>query len=234
MDLYNRTAYQKAQIKVIDLIEDQINKNNVNFSTVSPSENYDTDERMCLTSVHFPDRGLLSQIREKIILPLKEVMPAHYYYENESLHLTIKNIRTISDPPNFSDLDISRAKEVFEEVLPKHNRFKVFFYRLLLFKSNLALVGTTDEELDRLVLDLDEGLKAKGVPDDKRYSNSRNFFCNMTLARFMSPLTGGYIDKIKKISEAIEIAPYTIDSVKLLTANAVLKKIRIYGNWLLG
>lgn len=233
MDLYNRTVYQEKQMEVINLIEDQIKNDNVNFSTVSPSENYAEDERMCLTSVHFPDGELLSEIREKIILPLQKVMPSHYYYENDSLHLTIKNIRTINNPPNFGELDIARAKGVFDQIMPRHRRFRVFFYRLLLFKSNLALVGTTDEELDNLVLDLDRGLKIAHVPDDKRYSNDKNFFCNMTLARFTSPVTDEYESRIKEISGRIKLAPYTIDSVNLLTANAVLKKAKIYGKWML-
>ncbi len=231
MSLYNNTAYQRRQIKVVEDIESQVRSNDLKFSTVLPVEDYENDPRLCLTSVHFPKTDLIDSVLNTIVKPLKRITPSHFYYQKDNLHLTIKNIRVISDPPNFTVNDLIRAKNVFESVVPKYKRFEVYFYRLLLFKSNLALVGTTGEELDEIILDLDKNLSAAGIPDDKQYTNSKNFFCNMTLVRFNSQLTARYKLKIKELSSKINIKPYIIDSVTLLTSNAVLKKRKILGEW---
>jgi len=55
-----------------------------------------------------------------------------------------------------------------------------YFSHLLLFTSNLALIGTTDPELDEIHSELDRKLKQIGIPDDKIYTNNKYFFCNMT------------------------------------------------------
>ena len=100
-----------------------------------------------------------------------------------------------------------------------------------MFPANLSLIGTTDPELDFIHLDLDEKLKSIGVPDDKKYFNPRFFFANMTLVRFTGSLTKQYLDKIQGISESLELDPYEVDSVTLLTCNAVLEKRQIVGSW---
>ncbi len=61
-----------------------------------------------------------------------------------SIENQVKNIRIINNPPHFTEEDIQRAKKVFELVIPKHKKYQVYFYRLLLFSSNLTLIGTTE------------------------------------------------------------------------------------------
>ncbi len=231
MPLYNQTPHQKKQIGVINSIENQIKNNSLSFSTVEPIHDYENDPRICLTGIHFPKKDLLDRIYHSLTEPLQQIFSNYYYYEKSSLHLTIKSVRVINDPPHFNEEDIRRAKKVFEEVIPRHHRFRVYFYRLLLFPSNLALIGTTDSELDEIVLELDRKLKDAGVPDDKQYTNSRYFFSNMTLARFNSPLTQDFKEKIVELSENISLPLYTIDSVTLVTGNAALKKRTIVGSW---
>lgn len=227
------TTHQQKQIEVIDQIEGQIQKNSLNFSTVSPVEDFENDPRICLTSIHLPSKSLLTKIEAQIIKPLKQISPEHYYYPTSSLHMTIKNIRVINFPINFSSKDIQKAKQVFDQVIPNHKKFKVYFYRLLLFPNNLALIGTTDEQLDKIILDLDQRLKETGIPDDKQYINSKYFFSNMTLARFSKPLTKEFTKKVQQISEEINFAPYTVNSVSLITTNAVLKNLQTVKTWIL-
>ena len=143
--------HQLNQLKVIGQIEDQINSNSLSFTTVAPVDDYTNDPRMALTSVHFPNKDLIHKV-QKIISSLKEVEPDYYYYPDDSLHMTIKNIRVINDPQQFDDRDIFKVREVFSQVIPNHSRFDTYFYRLLLFPNNLALVGTTDSELDQIIL----------------------------------------------------------------------------------
>lgn len=222
--------HQTKQKEVINEIENQVSNNALNFSLVAPVQDYENDPRICLTNVHIPHTSLLEKIQREIINPLKEIAPDYYYYTNDSLHMTVKNIRVINDPPHFSSIDISKAEKVIGEVIPAHHKFEVYFYRLLLFPNNLALVGTTDPELDEIVLDLDRKLKEAGVADDKQYTNSRYFFSNMTLARFPNA-SNQFINKVNELSNNISFEPYTVDSVTLLTCNAAFKKRTIINTW---
>lgn len=231
MGLYNRTPHQQKQIEVINKIEKQINTNSIRFSTVTPTADFDNDQRICLTSVHFPHKELLKTIKDDLIGPLRKTQPSHYYYSQKSLHITIKNVRVINDPPNFDQKDISKVKKVFEKAVPKHHQFKIYFYRLLLFPSNLALIGTTDSELDQIIFDLDKNLEKINFPDNKQYTNNKYFFCNMTLVRFTLPVSEEFRQKVIDLSKNIKFDPYIIDSVILLSANAVLKKRQIFGVW---
>lgn len=218
------------QQKIIKKIEEQVNADSLNLSTVSPVEDFDNDPRICLTSVHLPNKKLILQVQQELIEPLRKIMPDLYYYSADCLHMTIKNIRVINNPPHFTENDKKKVKKVFSEIIPKHMQFKVYFYRLFLFPNNLALIGTTDPELDSIVIDLDKKLKKVGVPDDKVYANSKYFFSNMTLARFNNP-SEKFRQKVQELSDLIKFKPYIVDSVTLLTGNAVFKNPEKLGTW---
>lgn len=228
------TEYQKGQLEVIRTIENQIENDTVSFSIVLPTENYDTDPRMALTSVHFPKPELITYVTSQLQEPLKKIAPEHYYYSPESLHLTIKNVRTTAEPRGYTPEEIEQTNHVFSQVLTHHKPFKAYFFRLLQFKLNLALVGTTDPELDSIILDLDKELDAAGVPDNKVYANKDHFFAMMTLLRFVDEPTSTFQDKINELSSTISFPPYTIDTISLVTANAVMKKRTVIGEWKLG
>ncbi|HCR81415.1 MAG: hypothetical protein UY13_C0002G0427 [Candidatus Pacebacteria bacterium GW2011_GWB1_47_8] len=225
------TNHQLEQQKVINQIAQQISNNSLNFSTVSIVEDYAKDSRICLTSVHFPHRYLVDQVQRELIKPLRKIEPGFYYYPSDSLHMTVKNIRVVNDPPHFNEEDIGTAVKIFSEVIPQHKKFKAYFYRLLLFPNNLTLIGTTDEELDRIIFDLDQKLKAKSIPDDKIYANSRYFFSNITLARFNNAPSEEFMRKVEELSTSLRFKPYEVSSVTLLTCNAVFQNKRIRGTW---
>ncbi len=222
------THHQDKQIEIINQIEEQVKTDSLEATTVIPVNNFATDNRMCLTSVHFPAVQYTDNIYKSLITPLKNLFQNAYYYEPSSLHLTVKNIRVINDPPSFTVHDIETAKKVLNRVILKHMKFNIYPYRLLLFKNNLALMSTTDEELDRIILDLDEELKREGIPDDKKYINSRYFFSNMTLARFNTAPPGAFKEKIVEISSDLKLQSYCVDSVSLITSNAVMKKLTFH------
>lgn len=225
------TNHQLKQQEVIDQIASQASGKSLNFSTVSPVDDFASDPRICLTSVHLPHQDLLDQVQQDLIKPLRNIEPDFHYYPNGCLHMTIKNIRVINDPPHFSEEDIQKAERIFTETIPQHKKFNVYFYRLLLFPNNLALIVTTDEELDSIVLDLDNKLTAGGIPDDKVYTNSQYFFSNMTLARFSTSPSEAFRQKVVKLSESLKFKPYQVDSVTLLTCNAILNNKQIRGTW---
>lgn len=225
------TTHQLKQQEVINRIASQVNNKNLNFSTVSSVDDFANDPRTCLTSVHLPHQGLLDQVQQDLIEPLRKIEPDFYYYLSDCLHMTVKNIRVINDPPHFNEKDVQKAEKIFGETIPQHRMFNVYFYRLLLFPNNLALIGTTDEELDSIILDLDKKLTAEGIPDDKVYTNSQYFFSNMTLARFSTSPSEAFRQKVSELSESLKFGPYQVDSVTLLTCNAVLKNKQIRGTW---
>lgn len=222
--------YQEKQLEIIAKIESQIESCNGKFSVVTPVADFENDERICLTSVHLPSDDFKNRI-QKLIKPLKEKYPEHYYYKPESTHITIKNIRVINDPPHFNDKDIETAKKIFSEVIPKHHKFNAYYFRFMLFQNNLALVGTTDEEYGRIILDLDGEMNKKGIKDDKTYVDTNVFFSNITLARFTKPVDPEFKKMVRKMSDSIEFDPYEIDSVSLITANAALKKLNVIETW---
>ncbi len=225
------TDHQQNQIAVINEIEEQVKSNSVQFSTVPPVLDYKNDPRICLSSVHLLSSHLSEMIQSTLIEPLKSIAPDFYYYPSNALHMTIKGIRNIHNPPNFTNEDISKVEDVLSSTLSHHKRFTVYFYRLLLFQSNLALIGTTDQELDNIVIELDGKLKKAGVPDDKVYTNSQYFFSNVTLLRFNGNITEEFKIKVDELSKKINFEPYTVDSVSLVTGNAVLSECRVIKEW---
>lgn len=225
------TQHQLSQQQVINQIEQQIAHQAINFTTVSPVTDYAHDPRICLTSVHLLKKNLIQQIQTTLIQPLKNIEPNLYYYPNDCLHMTIKNIRIVHDKTNFTAADVQKAKNIFNETIPLHQKFKVYFYRLLLFPNNLALIGTTDAELDQIILDLDKKLTAAGIPDNKTYANAKYFFSNITLARFNQPVSTAFKQQVVTLSRNLKFEPYQVDTVSLLTCNAVLKNKHLQGTW---
>jgi hypothetical protein len=225
------TEFQQKQKEVIAKIEEKINNNVIDFSTVSPVQDWETDNRICLTGVHMLNGFIRSQIAEKVIKPLWEISPEHYYYPNDALHATIKNIRVINNPPRFNNNDIQNSKEVFARVVPTHQTFQAFFYRLMIFPGNLSLVGTSEEELNNLILDLEQNLKAKGIMDDKTYVDQKTFFVNITVARFTKAVSQDFKQAVDELNKSLAFANYVFDSVTLLTCNAVFEKRNIIGVW---
>jgi hypothetical protein len=225
------TPYQLKQKGVIDKIEEKLKSNIIDFSTVSPAQDWETDNRICLTGAHILGGFIRKQITEKIIKPLWEISPDHHYYSADTLHATIKNIRVINDPPRFSNDDIQNAKEIFAKVVPAHKTFQAFFYHLIIFPGSLTLVGTTEEELSNLILDLEQNLKAKEITDDKVYSDPKTFFANVTLARFVKAPSEDFKQKVEELNKTISFDSYVVDSVTLLTCNAVFEKRNIIGVW---
>lgn len=232
--MFQQTLHQQKQLGVIKNIEDSLKEKQSAFSVVEPVEDFINDSRMALTAVHFPKESFLEKIRKEILDPLKAVSPNQFFYPDESIHMTVKNVKTIADPPHFNDQDVEKVKQVFDQVIPKYKKFKAYYYRLLLFPYNLALMGTTDPELDKIILESDEKLKEVGVPDDKNYLNNKYFFSNVTLVRFNNPVTNEFRAKVKEISDSIKPFSYEIDSVTLLTCNAVMNKAAEIKTWELG
>lgn len=225
------TNHQIKQTEIIDNIARQISLKSLGSSTVSPVNDFARDTRISLTSIHLPHKDFIDKIQKDIIEPLKKIEPDFYYYPNDGLHMTIKNIRVINDPPNFGENEVNKAINIFNEVIPQHKKFMVYFYKLLLFPNSLSLIGTTDEELDYIINDLNFKLKSAGIPDDKQYINDRYFFINMNLARFNYTPKKDFSNKVEEFSLSLNFEPYLVDTVTLTSCNAVFHIKTINGTW---
>ena len=220
--------HRKNQIKVIDLLEQKFKDKKI--SAVRPVDNFKNDPRICLTTVHFPKKYFINKIFTDIINPLKKVDSRLYYYKPTSLHLTIKNIRTIENPPNFTKDNVIRVTNAFTKVIPSFHKFNIYYYKLLILPYSISLLCTTDPELNKLFLKLDKTLNIIGLPDNKSYVNKKYFFINMTLARFNKPVSIKIMKKVKELSSKIDFT-YTVDSASLIEANASLETCNIIHTW---
>jgi hypothetical protein len=227
----NQLTHQQQQKLIIERLEKQVGNNSFSASVVAPVADFETDPRRCLTSVHFPGDNMKDEIFRQIIDPLRATDPDQYFYGRDSLHITVKNVRVIHDPPRFSADDCWKAEDIFADIIPRHWKFSIYYYRLMLFPYNLALMGTTDPELDGIILELDRRLKEAGLPDDKVYTNDRYFFSNMTLVRFRQPVSAAFRRKAGEISARLRFDPYCIDTVSLVTASAIMHECSLIGTW---
>jgi len=226
--VFNKTLHQKKQIQIIEQIVESAQLGKI--SVVAPVKDFAKDPRLCLTFAHFPDRRFVDGIKKQILDPLKIKFPEFYFYEPNSLHMTIKNVRTIEKPPNFTVQDVKKARKAGDSTIPFSTAFKTYFYRLILFPNSISLVGTTEPALDTLFHSLDSELNKIGVPDNKVYANTKNFFTNITIARF-NEKPGTTAEAIENLNKKIQPSPYEVTSVSLVKANAAMLKRSTVKMW---
>lgn len=213
-------TYKDRQKKLIQEMKKTFVQGESKSTVVEMRKNYADDPALCLTAIaHIPPE-ITQEIQEKIIQPLKAIDPKQYYYPSNSLHLTVKNIRTIHDPPIFTRQDIEKAKVVFAAVIPKHQSYTYELEDLLLLPTSLSLMGYTDEGLRYLVEELDQALIKNGVPDNKQYFSDSVFFGNITLCRFTRIPSSAFRQKINEL-QTIKIGAVEVEQIQLITTNAV-------------
>ncbi len=195
--------------------------NGVGRSTVvEMQKNYADDDQICLTSVVFIPQDISQKIVVSIIEKLKQIDPGHYFYSPESMHLTIKNVRTINKPPLFSEIDINKVNRLLCEMVPQFPVFELSVEDVLLFPTSLSVMAYSNETLQKLVLALDKGLQEIGVPDNKKYFSNSIFWGNITICRFTQPPSPDFIDEVKRMRN-VKIGKFKVKKVNLVTSNAV-------------
>ncbi|NJR75532.1 MAG: hypothetical protein HC773_21685 [Scytonema sp. CRU_2_7] len=167
--------YIKQQQNIIQQVKDSIHQGQHQLSILEMRTDYENDDAICLASLAFPPKDIAQIISKEIIAPLKSLDDKHFYYSSELLHLTIKNIRTVHNPPLFKNKDVVKVHELFTQITPKFQSFTFHFEGLILFPTSVSLVGYCDETLGKLVQALDLGLKEIGVPDNKKYISDTVF-----------------------------------------------------------
>ncbi len=212
--------YSQEQKQMVNELENTFATGDRKSTVVDMQTDYANDDQMCLTSVVFIPPDISKIITEKIIKPLQAIEPMHYFYPPESMHLTIKNVRTISKPPLFSETDVEKTKKLYSNIVPTFSRFTFDVEDVVLFPTSLSVMAYSSEVLKELVLSLDKGLKEIGVPDNKKYLSDTIFWGNITVCRFVTHPGQEFIDMVKELRN-LKIDSLIVDTVSLITCNAV-------------
>lgn len=227
-----KNNYFQKQKQLVKEMKLSLAKGVVKSTVVEMQSEYEHDDQTCLTSLVFIPQDIAHKITKIIIEPLKQLEPEYFYYPAESMHLTIKSIRTIHKPPLFTEDDVAKVNRLFRKIIPK---FKSFFFQLedlVMFPASLYLMGYCDSTQQKLVKKLDAGLKQIGVPDDKKYFSDEIFFGNITLCRFTHQPSEAFVKKVKEL-ENIKVGKLVIDKINLIICNVVChpKTRRIVGTY---
>lgn len=212
--------YLLQQKDLVKRLEDSF-ANGVHKSTVvDMQKDYVNDDQICLTSVVFIPDVISNRILKNFINRLKIIEPHHLFYPRESMHLTIKNIRTIKKPPLFTESDINKVNQLFKEIIPSFPCFEFNVEDVLNFPTSLSVMAYSDETLKKLILALDKGLKEIGVPDNKKYLSDSVFWGNITICRFVKNPGDQFIAEVKKMRNS-KIGRFKVEKINLITCNAV-------------
>ena len=145
-------------------------------TVVEPTQDYASETRRCLTTVTFLPDGLIPAVFSKLIHPLRAVDPEQYYFSPDTLHVTIKNIRTVSDPPDFTPQDVERVRDAFVQVVPPLPAFQVHLGRLIELPTSVGIRVTTGESFIAVVRALDTALQEAGCSRQQNIHFFRDFF----------------------------------------------------------
>lgn len=212
--------YFLKQKELIKQLENSF-ANGANKSTVvEMQKDYVNDDQICLTSVVFIPDEISNKIISDIINELKKIDPQHYFYPPESMHLTIKNIRTINKPPLFSETDIHKVNQLFSEIITQFPIFEFSVEDVLVFPTSLSVMAYSDDTLQKLISSLDEGLQKIGESDNKKYLSDYIFWGNITICRFTQNPSAQFIEEVKKVRN-LKIGKFKVEKISLIACNAV-------------
>jgi hypothetical protein len=218
-------SLREEQDKVFDEIEEI--KVGGRVSLVTPSDDFTQDRRICLTIICFPPKTVIKRIMKEIISPLKEADPSHYYYPERSLHYTINNVRTISDPPQFTKEDIEKLKGIN---LPKGMRFD--FGGLYRMTIGIGIRGYPDRHTVDSILGLRRNMAQIGVPDIKTYVHPEIVIGNTSVCRFYGRPNAKF-DRVYERIKHIKLGEIRVEKVSLVETNGVClpELTRIHHVW---
>lgn len=208
------STYREKQEMLMDSLE-----STALASTVPFNSDFANDPRLCLTCVAFLPAEIASAAESAVIRELRHTGPAHYSYPSPSLHLTVQNVRTISDPPKFNDADIARIVQCFKLELANCASLEFEIDGLLRLPTSIALRAYCDESMLQLTRTLRRALNAMGMPDDKEYISDDVVFGNITVCRFGSAPDAAFLEAVNNIPRFT--AKFEATELALISTNAV-------------
>jgi 2'-5' RNA ligase len=213
-------TYREQQKRIVNQLRAGSGQRNLRASIVPIRSDYETDPALCLTSVVFIPDEFAQDIHRTIVEPLREIEPDHHYYSPESMHVTIKNVRTVHDPPLFTETDIQKVHRLFSELVSQHGSFLFSLEEVVAFPTSVTLIGYCDQELGDLFQALDAGLREIGIPDNKRYVSDTVVFGNVTLCRYVRQPSQEFRAAVNRMAHAYR-AEMKVEVIHLITCNSV-------------
>jgi hypothetical protein len=107
-------------------------------------DDYENDPRVFLGILSFPDENCkkcLMEMRKE----LSKCFEEDYVLPPRAWHLTIRNIRTISNPPNFSKNDISNLISELDEKIKNIKPIRFSFKDFLYTPTSIGIAAYPDE-----------------------------------------------------------------------------------------
>lgn len=224
--------YKDEQKQLVRKIEEAILRDIYPATIVTESPDFINDKRLCLTIVAFVPTEISSKILNEIIEPLRNIEPEHYFYPPESMHLTIRNVQVISDPPTFTTDDVQSVDAMCQEIVPQNQTFSFVLEDVIRFPTSLSLMGYSDERLRTLTKKLASNLVAIGVPDNKKLMSDSVFFGNITFCRFVHEPGEAFKEKFAELRN-IKIGEIPIMEINLISSNSVCApdSLKIFGRY---
>lgn len=209
-------SYRNQQRQLVtQLLADQ-NKTSV----VPVQTDFRNSRELCLTIISFLNQEIAERIHQSLILPLQEIEPGFHYYHTDEMHLTIKGVRVIHDPPNFTEQDISQVERLLSQRIPRHYGINFDLAHMATLSTSLAVIGYCDENFQRLVFDLNDGLRMIGLEDDKTLLSNTVFFGNVTFCRYTHTPSDEFLNRAESL-KGMQFGVFPMATISLLTCNAV-------------
>lgn len=220
-------SYQHKQ----ELLFSKIASGKAPASRVPIQESY-TKKGLCLTIVSFLSPLLSKRLSSLFIEPLKSIEPTHFYYGTDALHLTVKNVRVVSETPKFTESDIEKVKAALDRLTPSLQPWTFEFRGIIPFPTSVSVKGYCAEYLRDVVRLIDHALVEAGVPDDKVYASDSTFFGNVTICRFTQRPSAQLVEKILALRDS-PAGCHKVQNLHLISCDAVCsgQSLRVIGTY---
>jgi hypothetical protein len=184
-------------------------------------DDYENDPRVFLGILSFPDENCkkcLMEMRKE----LSKCFEEDYVLPPRAWHLTIRNIRTISNPPNFSKNDISNLISELDEKIKNIKPIRFSFKDFLYTPTSIGIAAYPDENFNDFNNVMNDVLENINLEDDKKYKNGMPLFSNITLVRLKTKFSKKHLDKLRKFS--IDLPDIDVKNLYVIQSNLSFEK----------
>lgn len=231
----NDHSYQELQKVQFDTIELKFEQGVKPIFVSERVENYITDDRRCLVTAAYTPSEINQEIETRLVKPLKEIDPNHYFLFDGTLHLSLLILAYNTDPPSFNDTDVEKIQKVLAETLPTCPKISYELNGLLIGPNSLAIKCFTGPELRETVHALQKKLLPLGYDTSIGLASNEIFFGNVTFCRFTHKPSQEFLAKARELKTEF-IGRFTPNQFSLISSNSVFHptKTQLHGIFPIG
>lgn len=213
------SEYQQKQREIFEELERKA-KEGAFGSFIPMTADFADDNRLSLAAIKFLPRELSLVIEKTLVAPLRKADERQFFFATESLHMTVQNVRKISDTPTFGPADVEAARAAFRKVASKYSAFEFTLEGFLVLPASIAIRAIAEPKYAEFSRAIRDELKLSGVADDKPYINDDIVFGNITFCRFTHPPTEAFLEVVEQLRNC-RPGKLRIDSFALMSTNAI-------------